>query len=370
MNILIFANYDEGLYLFRKELLMELRKQNHKVIVSVPRGIYSDDILKIVDEMIPTTIDRRGINPVKDLMLILKYIKIIMKFRPDCILTYTIKPNIYGGILAKVFHIPRLINITGLGTSFEKNGILRKILIILYKLSLYGAAGVFFQNQANKKELEDFGIHSSKFTSIIIPGSGVNLQQHKYKTYPLQGDTIKFLFIARIMRDKGIYELVSAIQYLKERYNNLEFHVVGMCEDGYKEKVKKWMDDGLIIYHGQQQDVDYFLKQCHCLIHPSYHEGMSNVCLEAAASGRPILASNIFGCKETFDEGITGISFERKDVNSLVKAIECFIDISYDEKRKMGLLGRKKIEKEFNRELITNAYINRIKLLEDKNNVI
>lgn len=362
MKILILTNNAGGLYSFRKELLIALKEQGDQVYVSVPDEDGYHDVESLVYRIAPISLNRRGMNPIEDLKLICDYKILIKTVKPDCVLTYTIKPNIYGAIVAQLYKIPYLVNVTGLGTALEKDNIMRKVLIRLYKASINKARCVFYQNNYNQRMLEQFGAFNSN--TVLLPGSGVNLSSNNIEPYPLNSSIIKFLFVARVMTDKGINEFIEASRILKKKYDNFEFHVVGMCEDGYGNKIKAWDKEQLIIYHGPQRDMHKCYKYCHCLVHPSYHEGLSNVCLEAAATGRPILASNIPGCKETFIDGVTGISFEPRNVDSLVRAIEKFMALNNDERALMGKMGREKIEKEFDRKIVVKAYIEQIEKIE------
>ncbi len=364
MNILILAHDAEGLYRPRHELLKALRQVGHRVIVSIPRGTYYDKVSALVDEVVDTPIERRGMNPVKDLQLIMFYRRLMKKTKPDCVLSYAIKPNLYGGIVAIKNHIPYMPNITGLGTAFDKGGLIRTYIVHLYKMISAKAHCAFLQNVANMEALEQLGIHWGKV--ILLPGSGVNLNDYRAFDYPSDDGKFRFVLISRIMRDKGIHELIDAARLLGKRVTNVEFHILGYCENGYAKKMGEWAKEHNIFYHGPQDDVRPFLKMCSGLIHPSYHEGMSNVCLEAAASARPILASDIPGCRETFDEGITGIGFAPRDANSLVEAIERFMSLSYEERKKMGLRGRNKMEREFDRQIIVNAYLSEIQRIAKK----
>jgi galacturonosyltransferase len=162
------------------------------------------------------------------------------------------------------------------------------------------------------------------------------------------------------MKAKGIDELLEAIERVKNKYSNVQLDIVGFCEEDYSDKLKEYEKQEFIKYHGQQDDIHTFIKDCHALVLPTYHEGMANVLLEAASTGRPVLASNIPGCKETFDEGVSGLGFEVKNVDSLVKAIIKFIDLPYEEKKAMGIAGRKKMEREFDRNIVVNAYLEEI----------
>lgn len=224
---------------------------------------------------------------------------------------------------------------------------------------------VFFQNTANKEFFKKEGLIRSK--SRLIPGSGVNLEQHKYEPYPnvpRYGD--KFLFVGRIMKDKGIGELFEAAKQIKKLYSNVTFDIVGGFEEDYSEKIKELENDGIIKYWGQQLEVHDFYKKCSAVVLPSYHEGMANVLLEASSTGRPVLASNIPGCRETFDEGITGFGFKEKSAEKLTDSLKHFIELDYDKKADMGMAARKKITREFDRNIVVNAYINELETISAK----
>ncbi|OBW58439.1 glycosyl transferase [Solibacillus silvestris] len=357
-RILILANNDGGLYKFRKELIEELVKMN-EVIVSLPNGEYIPKVKELGCHFIDTPINRRGTNLMTDFKLFQNYKKIIKGVKPDVILTYTIKPNVYGGLTCKALKIPYIANITGLGTAVESGGLLQKITLSLYKSALMKSNCVFFQNEINRKYFVEKGIVKSK--TRLIPGSGVNIDQHKLEEYPNSDEIIKFLFVGRIMKAKGIDELLKAAQIVKKKFQNIQFHLIGECEEQkYNQQLDTLAKQNIIYYHGQQSDIHSFLKESHAIVHPSYHEGLSNVLLESASSGRPILASNVPGCIETFDEGISGYGFNVKSVDSLVETIIKFIELPLEQKRKMGILGRKKIEKEFNRKFVIDAYLEEI----------
>lgn len=358
MKVLVLTNFGMGLYKFRKELLQELIKQGHEVFVSLPKDEYVPLIENIGCEYIESYVDRRGTNPISDLKLLLSYIKIISKIKPNIVLTYTIKPNVYGGIACSITKTPYLPNITGLGDAVENEGIMQKITLNLYKIALKNAECIFFQNESNRKFFIDKGIIKNK--SKVIPGSGVNLEQHQYEDYPNDIENIRFLFIGRVMKAKGIDELFEAAKRIKVNHKSVEFHVVGFCEEGYSEKLRELNDTGVIHYHGQQDDVHKFIKDSHAIILPSYHEGTSNVLLESASTGRPVLASNVAGCKETFDDGISGIGFEVKSVQALIGAIQQFLDLPHENKKQMGVSGRIKMEREYDRRIVINAYLEQI----------
>jgi galacturonosyltransferase len=358
MKVLVLSNFGMGLYKFRKELLEELINQGHEVFASLPNDEYIPLIEKLGCKYVESNVDRRGTNPLADMKLLVSYIKMIKEIKPDIVLTYTIKPNVYGGIACRITKTPYLPNITGLGTAIENEGLMQKVTLSLYKLGLKNARCVFFQNEPNRRFFIDKGI--IKNNSKVIPGSGVNLEQHCFEEYPHEDENIRLLFIGRIMKAKGIDELLEAAKQIKENNKKVEFHIVGFCEEGYSEQLKELDGYGVIHYHGPQDNVHKFIKNSHATILPSYHEGTSNVLLESASTGRPILASNVTGCKETFDEEVSGLGFEVKNVNSLVDAIEKFIELPYEEKKKMGIAGRKKMEHEYDRKIIIDNYLEQI----------
>lgn len=358
-RVLLLANNDIGLYKFRKELLQELLKQNHEVFLSLPQGEYVPQFKKMGCHYVNTFIDRRGTNPIVDIKLIYFYMKIMKKIKPDVVLTYTIKPNIYGGIACRMLNIPYMANVTGLGTSIENKGIMQFVALRLYALGLKRAFCVFFQNEPNQRLFQAKNIVNDN--TWLIPGSGVNLQYHCFEEYPDHDEAIKFLFIGRIMKDKGVSELLAAVPQIKSQYPHVQFDFVGESEDDdCVHQLFKLEEQGMVQYHGLQKDVHSFIAKSHAIILPSYHEGTANALLEAASSGRPVLASKVTGCRETFDEGMSGFGFEVKNVESLVAAIKQFIELPYRKKKAMGIAGRKKMERDFNRQIVVDAYMDAI----------
>jgi len=355
-RILILANNDVGLYKFRKELIQELVKK-HKVYISLPYGDFVPNLKDMGCEFIDTPISRRGTNPIEDLKLLRNYKNILKDVKPDVVLTYTIKPNIYGGLACRTSGVPYIANITGLGSAVENGGLLQKITLSLYKVALKKAQCVFFQNKDNKEFL------NKKITisnSRLIPGSGVNLKDYALLDYPTD-EVVNFLFIARIMKEKGIDQYLEAAEYIKQKHPKTTFHVLGFCEQAYENKLKDMEDKGFIEYHGMQSDVSEFHKISHCTIHPTYYpEGMSNVLLESAACGRPVITTNRSGCREIVDDEINGYIVEQQNSQDLIRKIEQFLNTDYESKKKMGLKGRIKMEEEFDRQIIINAYLREI----------
>ena len=358
MKALILSNNGMGLYKFRKELIIELLNKNYEVTVAFPKDEYVKEFVSLGCRFINTNVDRRGVNPIKDIALMIQYIKLIIQTKPDIVLTYTIKPNIYGGIACQLTKTKYLSTITGLGTAVQNKGILRVVTLNLYKLALRRANCTFFQNEKNKEIFENEEI--LRGFNKVVPGSGVNVSEFQLEPYPKELVDIELIFIGRIMKDKGINELLIAIRAIKEKYSRIQFSLIGICEEEYHTQLKEMEDQGLLNYYGKQNDVQSYIKRSHAIILPSYHEGLSNVLLEAASSGRPILASDIPGCQETFDENISGISFRAKDSASLIRSIEKFLNLTHLEKEKMGFCGRSKIVNEFDRNIVVTQYISEI----------
>lgn len=353
MKILILANFDMWLYKARKELLEKLLL-NHEVYIALPDGEYIERMEKMGAIFQPINIDRRGKNILYEIKTFCKYIKVVHSVKPDMVLTYTVKPNIYGGIVCRLLHRPYIANVTGLGTAVEEKSKFSKILVQCYCAALKKASCVFFQNKSNRSFFVKNGLKNSNIK--LLPGSGVNLEEHCYEEYPDSEDEITFLFIGRIMRDKGVVELVDASKRIQKRFKNIKVQLVGFCEEDFKSKLEKINAKKYVELCGQQEDVHSFIKQCHAVVLPSYHEGMANVLLEAAACGRPVLASNVPGCRETFDEGISGFGFEARNAKDLEKAMEKFIKLDHEKKAEMGRAGRKKMEKQFNRNIVVRMY--------------
>ena len=196
--------------------------------------------------------------------------------------------------------------------------------------------------------------------SVLLPGSGVNLKYHTYQKYPINDDFTRFLFIGRLLKDKGIEEYFEVAKIVKKKYPKTEFQIIGSFDGDYHKELESLVASGIINYLGVQSDVRPFIGAVHCTIMPSYHEGMSNVNLESAANGRPVITTNVPGCRETVDDGITGVLVKPKDVQSLLHGIELFLSLSYEQKNQMGLAARKKVEKEFDRDIVIKAYMDEI----------
>lgn len=356
MIYLIIANNSGGLYRFRKELMQRLLHDGHEVYAVTPFDEYVDELQADGIHLIEQTMNRRGKNPLQELQLLRDYRRIIKQVLPDMIITYTIKPGIYGGLLARWMKIPYVVNITGLGTAFQKKGMLRTLIVRLWRMALRSAKCVFFENQENAQVFENHGI-VAKDKIYVLHGAGVNLDDFPLEAYPTETDVNRFLFIGRVMREKGIDELLCAMEQLHSQYQNITLDVVGWCEEDYEGKLAELQSQGIIHFHGFQKDVKPYIRQAHAFVLPSYHEGMANTLLEAAAMGRPLITSRIHGCMEAVRDGETGFLCEVKNVQSLVQQMENFINLSYEQKQQMGQFSHEFVAEHFDKKKVVQETV-------------
>lgn len=357
-KILILANLDVGLYKFRKELIQEMLERNYEVYISLPDGEFVRKLEKMGCKFINTPVDRRGINPKTDAKLMFFYRKLIKQLHPDLVVTYTIKPNIYGGLMCRMFRVPYAVNITGLGTAFQKENMVKRLVTFLYKIALKKAKVVFFENVGNKQTFLE--LHILKESQIcVLNGAGVNLEEYSFCEYP-SGNETRFLFIGRVMKEKGVDELFEAAEKFQKKYSNVFFDIVGPMEDDYKERIDELVQKGIVIYHGYQKDVKSYIEKCHCFVLPSYHEGMANTLLEAGAMGRPLITSNIHGCLEVVEEEKNGYLTEVKNAELLFRYLEKFFELSYEERRGMGQASREVVQERFDKKKVVEKTMREI----------
>jgi len=351
MKTLILANDSTGLYIFRNDLMQAMRAKNMEVVASTPFGDKITELTDLGVRLIDTAMDRRGMNPVKDFSLLMSYLRLCKKEKPDLVIAYTIKPNIYGGVVCRLKKIPYAVNITGLGTAFHRQGMLRKMVIALYKFSLKKAQAVFFENAGNMQVfLDDHIIRESQ--AVLLNGAGVNLDRFSVLPYPEDCEKTRFLFIGRVMAEKGVDELFETMRMLQTEGVKCSLDMLGGFDENYSEKIKEAEAEGWLKYHGYQPDVRPFIENCHCFVLPSWHEGMANANLECAASGRPVITSNIHGCLEAVEDDISGYLCDVKNSESLYEAMKKMAELSADERRSMGLAGRKRMEEMFDKKKV------------------
>lgn len=357
MKILVITNHSYMFWRFRRELMVRLL-ENHEVVLSTPFVGHEEDLRALGCRLVETEVDRRGINPVTDSRLIRAYAALLKQERPDLVITYSIKPNIYAGFLCRIKKIPYCVNVQGLGTAFQKKG-LAQLVTIMYRHAVKKAGTVFFENEGNAALFRARHITPAG-QQTVLHGAGINLDDYPCRPYP-QRDVIRFLYVGRIMREKGVEELFYAIRNLHEKYGQkVVLDLVGFFEDGDKDQVEALKREGIATFYGFQEDPRPFYEQADCIVLPSYHEGMSNVLLEGAATGRALITSDIPGCREAVEDGISGYLCRVKDREALLEAMERFVACDPQKRACMGQHGRERMERLFSRKQVVERTVRAI----------
>lgn len=360
MKIVLTGITQSGVLRCSKELIGKLSNAGHHVTVIAPSDVQESPQKETYD-FLNIGIQAHGMNPLKDLRVMTSYVRFYRSIRPDVVVNYTIKPNIYSGIACRMCGLPYISSINGIGDALYNPGILRRIVECLLRIGIKKASAVIFQNESNREMFIRDRIVPAAITSVV-PGSGINLAEHPYEPYP-SSPHMKLLYIGRVTRDKGCRELLEAAGILKAKYGEeLTIRIVGSVSDSFRETVSDYDSRGIIEYVGKvpAAEIHLMIKEADAAILPSYHEGMANVMLEAAAAGRPVLTTFVEGCKETFDDGITGIGFREKSTNAIVDAVERFMQLDKAQREQMGRLGREKMERVFDRTFVDDAYLKAI----------
>ena len=369
-SVLFLVNHDVVIYNFRLELVERLLSDGYEVHISSPYGDRIDELVSLGAVFHEIKIDRHGKNPMADFRVFCEYRRLVCLIHPVIILGYTIKPNIYGAVAGRSAGIPFVANITGLGTAVGNKGIGQKFIIFLYKAAFANIQRVFFQNKEDMSFFQNLGIASGRHR--LLPGSGVNLDRYACSILSpcgsgKDGSPVKFAFISRIMKEKGIDQYLEAAMKVKKSCPATQFHVCGFCEPEYEDWMKRAGSCEVAEYHGMIRDVAGFMKEMHCIVHPTYYpEGLSNVLLEACACGRPVITTDRAGCREAVRDGINGYLVPEKNADELAAAMQRFAGLCYEEKAAMGEAGRRLAEKQFNRQIVVDAYMEEVKSAERK----
>ena len=369
--IALLTNNDDDIYCFRKELIEDIIDAGYEMLISCPDGEKFELMKHIEYRYDNPDIDRRGTNIVADFKLFLHYFRLFVKNKPSVVLTYTAKPNVYAGIAAYLLGIPCISNVTGFGSVLNASGFKQKIIMSLFRFSFRRSTCVMFQNSTNMKLAEESGMVKGEHK--LIPGSGVNTERYPLQPYPdggngKDGEKIVFNYIGRIMHDKGVDDYIEAAKRIKAEYPDTEFNMLGFIEPTEKHYYESDLYDleekDIIRYRGSLKDIKPFIAASHATIHPStYGEGMSNVLLESASSGRPIISTDNPGCMETFVDGETGFIYHGGDVDALCEQIKKFLALPNEERKAMGEKGREYIKNNFSRDIVIKAYLEKINSL-------
>lgn len=357
-TLVVVSNVSSGLFSFRRELIEELARSYRVVILAKDTGRV-EEFKGFGCEFRNMAIEAHGTNPLRELRLISAFKQQLRELKPDAVLTYTIKPNVYAGMACADLGIPYVANITGLGTAVENGGAMQRLALALYRRGLRKAQKVFFQNSENQRFLVERGIVKGDYD--LLPGSGVNLERYTVLPYP-HGETTDFVFIGRLIREKGIDQYLDAARAIRARHPETRFHICGTMRPAYEQVVSELQGQGTVIYHGHVSDIAAIHALSACTVHPTFYpEGMSNVLLESCACGRPIITTDRPGCREIVDEGVNGFVVRQRDSEDLIEKIESFLALPWEKRRDMGLAGREKVEREFDRKIVMSKYLQEIR---------
>ncbi len=360
MRIAISINRSWNIYNFRSGLVKALIAEGHEVVAIAPKDKYSKLLMKMGCRFFPLEVENTGSNPVKDLSLYLEYLKIYKKIEPDIVLQYTIKPNIYGTMAAKRLEIPVINNVSGLGTVFLNNGLVSLVAQLLYKVAFRNTDLVFFQNEDDRSEFLK-KIRLPHLQTDLLPGSGINLSD--FAPQPsLNGSSFTFLMISRIIKDKGVYEYVNMARKARESGIQATFQLLGEMDTKHRrgiqmEEMQAWQEEGIIQYLGATDDVSAVIKEANCVVLPSYREGTPKTLLEGAAMGKPLIATDVAGCRQVVQEGENGFLCKVKDEQSLFDAVDKMYKLTPGQQEQMGQKGRQYIEKNYDEKLVIDKYL-------------
>jgi len=360
-KIAIISNVSWNLYNFRLSLMVAMRNAGYDVIAIAPYDAYSQKIIDAGFEFHSIKLNSQGINPFQDMKTTMAFYKLFKELSPDFICNYTIKPNIYASLVARMLDIKMINNIAGLGTLFIKQGPITSIAKLLYKASQAKADRVFFQNRDDFKLFTDAGLVNI-LNCDVLPGSGVDTNRFRPQEKP-QSEVIRFLHVSRMIWEKGIGEYVEAARIIKAKYPNVEFCLLGFLDVANpgaisREQMDEWVEEGVINYLGVSDDVDEVISTADCVVLPSYYrEGTPKTLLESASSAKPIITTDNVGCRDVVDHGVNGYLCEPRSSEDLAKKIEMFLALSETEKRKMGANSRKKIQNEFDEKIVIRKYL-------------
>lgn len=372
--IALLTNNDDDVYCFRKELIEALVENGYEVLISCPAGPKFELMGNIEYIYDNPAIDRRGTNPIRDFSLFLHYRQLFKRYKPSIVLTYTAKPNVYASIAAHQLHIPVINNLTGLGSVIKKKGIKRRFIMWLFKEAYQKSSCIMFQNAINMQVAIKQGMVKGNYK--LIPGSGVNTKRYPLQKYPDGGDgkvgaMVVFNYIGRILHDKGVDDYIEAAKQIKSEFPNTEFNMLGFIEPTemhYETELKELERQGIVKYRGSQNDIKPWIVRAHATIHPStYGEGMSNVLLESASSGRFLITTNNPGCQETLEHEKTGYIYEGGNVEALVMAIKRFLALPNETRKTMGIAGRERVKSMFSRDIVVNTYLEEISQILNNN---
>lgn len=358
--IILSGNSSWNIVNFRAGLVAALRGAGFEPVVIAPIDPPGEERMRQMGvRRIVVTMARSGLNPFKDLALLMRYRRIIAEVRPAAYLSFTIKPNIYGSLAARMCGVPALPNISGLGTVFIRGGLLGRLANALYGVGLRGAPIVFFQNAEDLGEFVSRRLVQRK-QARLLPGSGVDLE--RFVPAPFPPGPPKFLLIGRLLGDKGVREFVDAARQLRSEGSDARFQLLGPLDAGNRTAITRteldsWVQDGVVDYLGETDDVRPLIAASHAVVLPSYREGLPRSLLEGAAMGRPLIATDVPGCRDVVEQGVNGFLCRDRDAGALADSMRRLAAMTGRELEALGVAGRAKVQAQFSEELVIQAYL-------------
>ncbi len=365
-TVVIAANSDWNIVTFRQGLIRAIEAAGYDPLILAPSDPASEQRMRQLGvDRIPVDIERSGLNPFADFRLLLQYRRLLKKLTPAAFLGFTIKPNIYGCIAARLARVPAVANVSGLGTVFLKSGLLERFVVPMYRYALSRADLVFFQNPDDRRLFVQRRIVRPEQTRII-PGSGINLDDYPPAELP-DGPPI-FLLIARLLGDKGVREFVDAARALREDLPGARFQLLGPLDAHNRTSISRaeldaWVERGDVEYLGSTDDVRPFVAKATALVLPSYREGLPRSLLEGAAMARPLIATDVPGCRELVEDGVNGFLCLARDCESLAGAMRRFAYLSPESRRWMGDAARSTVEDRYSETFVVSAYLDALEKL-------
>lgn len=360
MHILITVNAAWNIWNFRRPLVEALQVDGHRITVLAPPDEAVQDLERLGCRVRPLEMSVKGLNPLEDVRLQRRFARIFREERPDAVLSYTIKNNVFGARAAKSVGVPFLPNVTGLGTAFLSGKLLQTVTEQLYRRSFAELPVVFFQNEDDRDLFLDRRLVTADQVRLL-PGSGIDLNRFAPAPMPAPDAPPVFLMIARLLRDKGVMEFVEAARQIKTRHPKARFQLLGAVGSENRSAIDRsalegWVAEGVVEYLGTTPDVRPAIAAASCVVLPSYREGAPRTLIEAAAMARPLITTDVPGCRAVVEGGVSGFLCTARNADSLTDAVERFLALAPDAQRAMGAAGRAKMEREYDQALVVDAY--------------
>jgi glycosyltransferase involved in cell wall biosynthesis len=359
--VVLSANNCWNLVNFRAPLLTGLQDAGYRVVAFAPIDSHADDLRAKNVEVLDVPIARSGMNPIIDARLLIRYVRMLRALRPAAYCGFTIKPNVYGAIAARIAGVPAITNVTGLATPYLSEGLVWAVAERLYRFAFRRAHTVFYHNPEDLRLMIERKVVRPE-QGRVVPGSGVNLEQFRPMETADETGPLRFLFFGRLILHKGIREFIDAVRMLRPLMPDARFQLLGNPDPGNRTSVSggelnSWIDEGIVEHLGEHRDVRPFIAQSSVVVLPTYREGLSRALLEGAAMGKPLIGTDVAGSRELIENGVTGLLCAARDAGSLASVMERMGEMPPEQLQAMGAAGRRKMEREFSEERVVRAYL-------------